>query len=66
MVVTAVSAADTAFVTVAVAVSTVATADARASGRLTVAVEVSEGAETAACSGATGSSAYATACVTYK
>ena len=63
---TAVSATATAVLTVAVAPSTVATADARASGRLTVAVEVSEGAETAACSGATGSSAYAMDCVTYK
>lgn len=63
---TAVSATATAVLTVAVAPSTVATADARASGRLTVAVEVSEGAETAACSGVTGSSAYAIDCVTYK
>lgn len=63
---TAVSAIVTAVLTVAVAPSTVSTADARASGRLTVAVEVSEGAETAACSGAIGSSAYATDCVTYK
>ena len=66
MAVTAVSAAATAVVTVAVAVSTVATAFASATGRLTVAVEVSEAAETAACSGAIGSSACAASCVTDK
>jgi hypothetical protein len=51
---------------VAVAVSTVAIAEAKASGKLTVAVEVSEAAETDTCSGVTGSSAYATDCVIYK
>jgi hypothetical protein len=51
---------------VTVAVSTVDMADAKAAGKLTVAVEVSEAGEIATCSGVTGSSAYATACVTYK
>jgi hypothetical protein len=41
-------------------------ADARASGKLIVAVEVSEAGEIATCSGVIGSSAYATDCVTYK
>jgi nitrate reductase NapAB chaperone NapD len=63
---TAVSAAATAVVTVTVAVSTVDIAEAKASGKLIVAVEVSEAGEIATCSGVTGSSAYATACVTYK